>query len=50
LKCRPWDAGGAKDDLGIGDAGISNQRDSFAQKVCDGDLFGFTGADVRNGQ
>jgi hypothetical protein len=49
-QCAAGDAGAAEQDLGVRDRGVRNQRDGITQKIRNGDLLGFTGADICNGQ
>ena len=44
------DGASSEVDLGAWDGAVSQQGRAKADKVGDGDLLGFTGADVRNGQ
>jgi hypothetical protein len=44
------DAGATEQDLGIRDGGVSDQRDGITQKIRNGDLLGFAGADISDGQ
>jgi hypothetical protein len=49
-QCAARNAGAAEQDLGVRDRGVRDQRDGIAQKIRNGDLLGFTGADICNGQ
>jgi hypothetical protein len=40
----------AEQNFGAGDGCVRNQRDGITQKICDSNLFGFTGADIRDRQ
>jgi hypothetical protein len=44
------DAGATEQDFGIRDGGVRNQRDGITQKIRNGDLLGFAGADISDGQ